>query len=428
MGLTRRSFVGSLGAALVGSRLFNTRRAWAQSATARRLIVFFSPDGFRNGAVYPSGANLQFAAGSTLEPLAPVQQHLTLLGGLEYTNAIAHDRGMAHMLTNSPVDLPAQTQTAGYSLDQYVAARVGEATRYASLELGVQSSLLGAMIQTRMSMRGARQWVPPNDDPRDVYRRMFADITPDAVRLLERRRSVLDLVRAEVQDLSKRLSTEENAKLSAHLESLRTMERSFTPQSEAERCNAAPTQLPTDPLLNDNFPAVGRAQMDLMVAALACDLTRVASIQWSYAQSETLFTWLGHAETHHSLSHMDTNIPWGVTQNIEAGRWYAEQFRYLVERLAQLPDPSGPGTLLDNSVVLWMSEIGDGFTHLCTDVPIVVAGGGGGRLNPGRYLRYDGESHGKLLTSICHAMGVGVPSFGDESTGTGGLDGFLWGA
>lgn len=422
--------MGALGSALVGSRLLDSRPAAAQTPTARRLVIFFSPDGFRRGAVYPAtpGATFTFAPGSTLEPLSAVRSHLTVIGGLEYVNAIAHDRGMAHMLTNSPVDLPAQTRTAGYSVDQLVAARIGGGTRYASLELGVQSSLLGAAIQTRMSMRGARQWVPPNDDPRDVYRRMFEDITPDAVRLLERRRSVLDLVRAEVQDLSRRLSAEEKVKLDAHLESLRTMERGFTPQSSGERCQAAPAPLPLDPLDNDQFPAVGRAQTELLVAALACDLTRVASLQWSYAQSETLFTWLGCAETHHSLSHMDDDITWGVAQNIQCGRWYAEQFRYLVERMAQLPDPSGPGSLLDNSVVLWMSEIGDGFTHLCTDVPVVMAGGGGGRLNPGRYLRYDGESHGKLLTSVCAAMGVSVPSFGDESTGTGGLDGLLWGA
>ena len=427
MGLSRRTFVSALGGALVGGRLLDARPAGAQSLAARRLVIFYSPDGFRTGAVYPDGAGTSFTfpAGSTLEPLTPVRQHLTILGGLEYTNAIAHDRGMAHMLTNSPVDLPAATQTAGYSVDQYIAARVGGSTRYASLELGVQASLLGAMIQTRMSMRGARQWVPPNDDPRDVYRRMFEDITPDAVRLLARRRSVLDLVQGEVQSLARRLSSEERAKLETHLEALRATERGFTPHSSGERCNAAPAPLPLDPLANDNFPAVGRAQTDLMVAALACDLTRVASIQWSYAQSETLFTWLGHAESHHSLSHMDTNLTWGVAQNIECGRWYAEQFRYLVDRLAQLPEPGAQGSLLDHSLVLWVSEIGDGFTHFCTDVPVIIAGGAGGRLRPGRYLRYDGESHGKLLTSVCEALGVAVPSFGDESTGVGGLDGLL---
>lgn len=424
---SRRTFLGSLGASLLGG-LAAPRRARAQAAGARRLIVFFTPDGTVPEAYWPRGigASFSFAPGSVLEPLAGLESQLTIVGGLEYVGGVAHDRGMIYMLTNSGWEnVPEVSETAGRSLDQYVADRVHGTERFSSLELGVQTSVLGAMMESRMCYRGPQRWVSPNDDPRDVHRRLFGEVTPDAVALAEDRRSVLDLVREETTALAGRLPPAEKAKLDMHLDALRDVERNIEPPEPGARCGAADAPPAFDVYDNDRFGEIGRAQMDLLVAAMSCDLTRVGSIQWSHAASETLFSWLGHAESHHSLSHMDEGSPEGVAQFIEDGRWYTEQFRYLVERLAALPEPGGAGSMLDHSVVLWTTEIGDGVTHMCEDVPVVIAGGGSGRLRPGRYLRYDGESHGKLLTSLCWAMGLDNQSFGNPATGGGGLGGLV---
>jgi hypothetical protein len=267
--------------------------------------------------------------------------------------------------------------------------------------------------------------VPPNDDPYDVHRRLFGLETEDAARLHADRRSVLDLLKAETRELSSKLTAEERGKLDVHLDALRGMERGLAPP-EAQCGPPRPGGAAIDPHDNDRFPQVGRMQMDLLVAALACDLTRVVSIQWSAAASTALFTWLGHGEDHHTLSHAELGDDARIDAFIEEERWFATEFGYLIKRMASLPDPRAPGTLLDNSIVLWISEVGDRLTHSCMGLPIVVAGRGAQTIVPDRYLQYDDEPSGKLFTSICHAMGLpNTTHFGDASTGVGPLPGFL---
>ncbi|MCA9550385.1 MAG: DUF1552 domain-containing protein [Myxococcales bacterium] len=424
--MDRRSFLGSLGSAILGARLLDGGAARAQAApAARRLIIVFSPDGTEHDVWRPTmnGSRMEFGEGSILEPLARRWQDLTVVDGVAYTEGVEHYSGMVRMLTNIGFRENVPSVTNGMSLDQYVASRLPSGPRFPSLELGVQCSIWGLIPEARMSFSGTGQTVPSNEDPRDVFRRLFQGPGEDALRRLARQQSVLDVVREDARSLSARLSGEERQKLELHLESLRQMERALEPGPE---CPDVPALSQLDPWQNDNFPALGRAQTDLMVAALACDLTRVASLQWSMAASPTVFTWLNHAESHHSLSHVVGATSQGGLQFIQGERWFSEQFLYLLDRLAAIPEPTEPqGSLLDHSIVLWMTEVGDRITHHCEDMPIVIAGGGSGRLRPGRYLHYTGESHGKLLTSLCHAMGLDNPSFGNATHGEGELPGLL---
>lgn len=422
--LSRRTFLGSLGASLLGSQLAGRGSALAGPQPARRLVVFYSPTGtvHRHWRPNPDPTQLGFTAGSVLEPLTGLEQHLTVLDGLNYAGVASHDRGMLHMLTGGPDPL---SESRGASLDQFVADHIGGASRMASLQLGVQTSELGATMQSRMSYRRAGVMVSPNDDPRDAHRRIFADLGEDTLALYAKRRSVLDLVRGELHSLKPRLGRNEQVKLDAHLEALRASEQAFTPMSTGAQCGLHPAAVTFDPSLNDNFPQVGRAQMDLMVAALACDLTRVASLQWSYASSATVLTHLGLSEAYHTLSHSDDGNAQGLEDYLAGQRWYAEQFAYLIGRLRDLPEPSTSGSMLDHSIVLWMTELGDSRLHECTDVPVVIAGGASGQLAGGRYLRFQGQPHNRLLTSICRAMGLNNQGFGDASTGTGLLEGLL---
>ena len=425
VGLDRRSFLGSLGAALVGGRLLGGGAAHAQvRPAARRLIIVFTPDGTEHAAWRPGwdGAQMTFGEGSILEPLARRRADLTVVDGVAYTDGVEHYSGMVRMLTNIGYRENVPSVTGGASLDQYVASRLPPGPRFSSLELGVQCSIWGLIPEARMSFSATGQTVPSSEDPRDVFRRLFQGPSEDVLRRLARQQSVLDLVRDELRTLSGRLSAEERQKLQLHLESLRQMERGLEPGPE---CGAAPSLSQLDPWQNDHFGAVGRAQTDLMVAALACDLTRVASLQWSMAASPTVFTWLGHSESHHSLSHVPGVTSQGGLQFIEGQRWFAEQLLYLLDRLDALPEPGAQGSLLDHSIVLWVTEVGDRITHRCDDMPIVIAGGGSGWLRPGRYLSYSGDSHGRLLTSLCRAMGLDNPSFGNEAHGVGELSGLL---
>jgi hypothetical protein len=134
--------------------------------------------------------------------------------------------------------------------------------------------------------------------------------------------------------------------------------------------------------------------------------------------SNKAFSWLGIAEGHHDLSHVDTDAD-AQAKLVQINTWYAEQFAYLIAALKAVPE--GDGTLLDNTVVLWCNELGKGGEHSRTDVPYVLAGRCGGVFKTGRYLSYEGINHNDLMVSLCNAMDVGVTTFGNPAYCAGPL-------
>lgn len=447
MRIGRRTFVCSAAMAALTAPFLATFRGVSHAGgtrAARRLVIFFTPNGTSHRYWRPtgSGSTFSFPAGSILEPLTPVRQHCTVLDGIDFMGVSNHEQGLVNMLTGGG---GAGTLSMGMSLDQYIAGRIGRDSRFASLELGVQTSAWGGNTQTRMSYSGPGRFVPPDDDPTSVYRRLFggsssAPMMVDAV--LARRRSVLDLVRAEVTDLQGRIGAEERPKLEAHLDAIRRVETGLmgagTGSSPAS-CSTPPAVMDLDFRQNDNLPRVGRAQMDLLVAALACGMTKVGSIQWTHTVAPHVFSWLRVSEGHHALSHMVNSNGPGEMDFVRTERWYTEQFAYLVGRLAEMPEPGGTGRMIDHSLVLWAKELGDGQLHECLSVPFVLAGGAGGRLMGNRFVKFDNvtdgpprawmrgmsQPHQRLLVTVCQAMGLDNPTFGNPMYGTGPLPGVL---
>jgi len=186
------------------------------------------------------------------------------------------------------------------------------------------------------------------------------------------------------------------------------------------------TSTPVATYANDAFPAVGGIQLDLMAMALACDITRVASMQWSRSVSSTRFTWLNVAQGHHDLSHRPDTDPGAVSDLTKINTWYAQQLAGLIDRLKATPDGAG-GTMFDGTLVLWCNELAKGNTHGRVGAPYVLAGSAGGALRTGRFLRYDGQGlpHNNLLVSILNAMGVPDTTFGKPDWCTGPLAGLL---
>lgn len=400
------------------------RAARAAEGIAKRLVVFFSPNGTIPQHWRPtgSGTTFDFPAGSILEPLTEVKSKLVVIDGLDFKGTSNHEGGMSHMLTGGDGG-----ETNGMSLDLYVASQIGTASRFPALTLGVQTSAWGGGVQTRMSYRGPGDHVTPDDDPAHVYRSLFGEAGAPAEvdQLLAKRRSVIDLLKTELDDLGRIAGQKQRQKVELHLEAIRQMENGLTggPSSTPGSCESPGGVFAMNSQDNDNFPAVGQAQMDLLVAGLACGFSNVGTIQWSHTVSPTVPTWLNLNEGHHALSHMSDGNAQGVADFVTAERWFAEQFRYLVERLDALPEPDGEGSMLDNTVLLWAKEMGDSRLHVCESVPFVIAGSGSGAFTTGRYVTYPGESHTKLLVSICRAMGLQNATFGNPSHGTGELSG-----
>ena len=159
--------------------------------------------------------------------------------------------------------------------------------------------------------------------------------------------------------------------------------------------------------------------VDLLAVALACDLTRVASVQWTTTQTGKVFTWLGLSSTHHDLSHSSLSDKDSEQKIVNIGNWHAQQLAYLMGKLKAMPE--GDGTVLDNTVILWCTDISQGQSHARTDMPYVLAGGAGGAWKTGRYIKRVGEPHNNLLVSIANAMDVPVSSFGNPDFCTGSL-------
>ena len=372
-------------------------------ARASRLLVFFTPNGTIHEHWRPngSGASFSFPAGSMLEALTPHKDQLLVLDGMDFCTGNNHEGGMAAMLTAG----------GATSIDQTIADHIGTATRFASLDLGAQTSLWGGSNQTRMSYRDGA-FVTPDDSPHNVFDRMFGAVG-DPVRSARRQR-LLDINRDEIQSLRTRLGVEERHLLDAHLEGLDAVERSLSGDNSC----ASPTA-PTyyDPMANDNFPLVAQHQIDLAVQALACGMTNVVTLQLSHTVGPTVFSWLGQTDGHHSLSHSADTDPTNVANFVACERWFAEQFAYLLDQLSLTADPETGGSMLDSTLVFWAQELGDGRLHTCESVPWVLAGSGGGFFSPGRYLDLGGATHDGVLTSIAQAFGMELGSYGAGTAG-----------
>jgi hypothetical protein len=260
------------------------------------------------------------------------------------------------------------------------------------------------------------------DDPTAVHKRLFASLVvppSDVDRLRLRRKSVLDVVNAELSSLNNKLSSENRTKLDQHLTSLRQIEQQLqVGNTNAPVCTAPGQPARLDPYAASNYPTIAKLQIDMMVGALACDLTRVASIMFSGSISNQTFPWLPLARPsrgHHDLSH-DPSTAYADLALIK--RWHSEQFLYLLQKMDAVKE--GNGSMLDNSVILWGSEIGLG-DHNVNDMRFVLAGGAGGHFKLGRNLVISGRPHNDLLVSVLQAMGVQENTFGDPGYVTGAL-------
>jgi len=285
-----------------------------------------------------------------------------------------------------------------------------------------------ASVWSRMSYTGPDQPVPHREDPNQNFNDLFGDLDTDPFELAlirKRRRSVLDAVMADHETFNKGLGYEDKLTLDKHLQSIRDLEgRLDAAGTLGEACQEPTVALPGSSYQqNDQYPVTGRAQMDMLVMALACDMTRVASIQWSRSVSNVQHNWvpLRLGEGHHDLSHYDDNNGDSQADLLEINKWYSEQFAYMLGLMEGIQE--GENTLLDNSVVVWVNELGKGNSHARRDIPFMLAGGAQGYFNTGRHIDFGGESHGKLLVSLTHAMDKPVSTFGVPQYSQGPLNG-----
>lgn len=419
----------------------------ARAATGPKRIVFWFTANGSLPAIWTPPANLDLSGHPIHAPLQPFADKLIFLDGVDQKVAYqsigdGHQTGMACLLTNSeilPGSLFCEGECAagmeqyvgwggGMSIDQHIANEIAKdvTLKYRSLELGVQ--VKGESVWSRLCYAGPDQPIPPRENPDQNFSDFFSDLGTDpfALELLrKKRKSVLDAVVGDYTAFNAKLGKEDRIRLDAHLESIRAVEKRLDATGQVgEACGIPTTSLPGDQYQqNDMYPVTGKAQMDLLVMALACDMTRVASLQWSTSVSNVRFTWLPlvTGEGHHDLSHYGDDAADAQADITTINNWYTEQFAYLLEQMAAIPE--GDSTLLDNSVVVWVNELGQGNSHTRDDIPFILAGGCQGYFKTGQVLNKGGEPHGKLLVSLAEAMDKPVSTFGVAEHSQGPLSG-----
>jgi hypothetical protein len=247
-----------------------------------------------------------------------------------------------------------------------------------------------------------------------------------AAQRLAESKSILDYAAQDLTTLMARLPGDEKIRLDRHMQSIREIEMQLVPTALSGAGCTMPTMGPTiDPLATANFPAAGKLQMDILVAAFACGLTRIATLQWGGSTSEQQFPWLGINSGHHTMSHVGDSDLNNMAQLVKINTWYAQQFAYLIGKLDAIQE--GAGTLLDSSVVGWTNEISKGNTHDAHNIPWILAGSAGGYFKTGRLIQYTPEQpHNNLLVSFMNAMGLtNETTFGTKAVCTGPLMGLV---
>jgi len=430
-GLSRRTFLGGAGAMLALPLLdaMAPSVAFAEPTAPTRLLAYYVPCGIHMPAWTPTAVGPGFELSPILSSLEPVKDDLLVLTGL--SNAPArpdgpgdHAAGTGSFLTCTHV---VKTEGAdirnNISMDQVAANAIGQHTRFSSLQLGVDGggsvggcdSGYSCAYARNISWAGPTSPLPKVVNPQVVFDRLFAGFDPrasaeDRARRKRFKSSVLDYVLGDAQRLSLRLGRTDQRKLDEYITSVRDLEVKIQTTDDSDTCDLI-DRPPTD----IEFPDHVRYMSDIMVLAMQCDLTRVISFMLGNAGSQRSYSFIGVSGAHHEISHhqrMQEN--YDKLQAIDT--WEVAQLAYLLQRMKEVNE--GDGTLLDNSVVFFSSEIEDGNTHSHFNMPVLLAGGGRGAFNTGRHVVYDDdEPIADLFISMLDAVGVPVDTFGDTGTG-----------
>lgn len=429
---TRRRFLKNtgIGAAALPflSGLTSLHGGESRSATPRkRLVLMFSPNGTLPDELWPNqfGADTPLEIKPILKPLDAFRERMLVLKGVD--NKIRgdgdnHMRGMSCLLTATelnPGNIQGGSHTpagwaSGISIDQeirnFFQSRDDSKTRFGSLEFGVAVPNR-ADPWTRMCYTGDDKPLAPINDPGQMFERLYG-----GVRDRQMVGSVLDHVRDDLRRVSKKLSPEDRALLGEHMELVRQLEQEIAATRDtSELEHPEPDIDPDIELVNDNTPEISRMQIDLLVNALANDMTRVASLQYMRSVGQARMRWLDVQEGHHSLSHEPDNNEDAHAKLMRINTWFAGELAYLTKRLAETPEPGGAGgSMLDNTQIVWINELGKGNSHTLSNIPFVLIGGGGGFVT-NRALDLDGVPHNRLWLSLAHAMGhTELQTFGKE--------------
>jgi hypothetical protein len=427
---TRRQLLKALGLGAAAYPLMPTLSGWAQEgAQPLRLLLTFTSSGVVPEQWYPTGSETEFnfPAGGITEPFNKHKADMIFFRGLKRGAAGGggHEASTGGVWTgNSCISSVAQAP----SVDQIIAKKLPKQTDFQSYQFGVHCFFAGEGDITSKRKNnnpyiihtGANQKVESQCDPYKMFDQLFAGVsmggagdTMNMDRLRAERRSILDALKGDFEDLNTKVAREDKLKIGSHLESVREIERRL--DSGGPRMVGAIARpqggiaLDRSATYEQLIPIVNR----LVVAALASDRTRIASLQWSRGFSQIRHTWVGAREAHHTHSHREGEK--ALLGKIQG--WYAKHYSDLFDMMKAVPE--GNGNLLDNTLIAYSNELALGWTHGVDPAATYWVTGAKGRFggklkSSGRFLDYTGQfDYNQMLQTLTHLMGAPTDKVGD---------------
>lgn len=428
---SRRQLLKALGVTAAAAPFVPALDSWAAGPPIKRLVTVFYPHGVVPENYWPAGTEtaFTFAPGSILEPMTPHKADMIVFKNLKRPSRGPgeHERCGGNLWTGTA--LAAGSQDAnGPSVDQIVAKGSMSPADFASVQFGVQTAYWGdgdtkpGSPNTSLIYGGPRARIYPELDPEKQFAFIFGgnatggSNAADLERTRADRKSVLDYVQGEIADVQARVSMTDRRKIDSHLELTRDIERRL--QMPAKSCGAVETPMGgIDLMKNDNFPALIKVMNKLLVAAIACDRTRVATMQYSRSFSLHQHPWVGVKDQHHPISH-NTGMKAQLTL---IARWYMQQISDLITAFKAVQE--GGVSLLDNTLMVVASELCTPWNHVAEPSPNIFFGKAAGAVpRTGRVVDFANQhDHNQFLVTVCHAMGVNnINHVGDL-----GMDGLL---
>jgi len=437
--LNRRTVLRGLGTAMALPWLEAMRPSCVAASTAIeaspvRAAFLFIPNGVDRATWSPSGSGVNTVLPNMLESLTPLRRSLTVIEGLDQHNAKAlgdgpgdHARSSAAFLTGAhPYKTAGDDISVGVSVDQVASRHLQRETRFGSLELGCEPALASGSCDSgyscaysaNISWHSADTPMAKEINPRLLFERLFAMGRPGETILARRqrlktRRSVLDFVSRDARVLRKRSGLADRDRIDDYLEGVRALERRIEQVEHAEQAPSALAGFEPPKGIPGEYREHLRLMHELIILAWRLDLTRVVTFMWANEGSNRAFPNLNIAEGHHHLSHHGGDA--SMVERIRMiNRFQIDELAWFLNRLQDTPDMDG--SLLDASMVLFGGAIGDGNKHNHDNLPIVLAGRGGGSLSPNGHLRVDKKTPlCNLYQSMLAGLSVPTSTFGDST-------------
>lgn len=445
--LSRRAALRGLGVTLALPMLESIRPAAAiaaesTAAAPTRMAFIFVPNGVHLPDWTPRKNGYGFELPYVLEPLAEVKDELLVLSGLTHDKGRAngdgpgdHARSASVFLTGAqPRKTNGSSIRSGISVDQVAAQAIGDRTKFASLELGCEQgrnagncdSGYSCAYSNNISWSSDTLPVSKEINPRLAFERLFAAGKPREINEAQQRRaalnkSILDFIQDDASRLQKKLGKNDVRKLDEYLNGVREIERRIDrTESEQDPDVTANLDMPMPASTPDDYGEHIRLLCDVIVLAFQTDTTRIASFMFANAGSNRSYRQIDIADGHHDLSHHGDD-PKKLAKIRQINRFHVSQVAYLLQRLRSIPE--GDGTLLDHSMICYGSALSDGNRHNNENLPVLLAGRGGGTIDPGRHVRYEQETPMcNLFMSMLDRVGAPTDFIGDSTGRLAGLE------